>query len=119
VELLDRYIKPERIAWISMGCPVMPLLKPIIRKRHPGSCVLHGEFITGMDGKMRYFKPVRIEMYRFMRNLLTEWHGDAGLYLCMESEDAWEESMEWSPENSETPGYLDQRAIRILGASHL
>jgi spore photoproduct lyase len=121
VELLDRYIKPERIAWISMGClRFMPLLKPIIRKRHPSSCVLHGEFIAGMDGKMRYFKPVRIEMYRFMRNLLTEWHGDAGLYLCMESEDVWEESMEWSPGNSEElAGYLDQRAIRILGASHL
>jgi spore photoproduct lyase len=104
-----------------MGClRFMPLLKPIIRKRHPSSCTLRGEFITGVDGKLRYFKPVRIEMYRFMRNLLSEWHGDAGLYLCMESEDVWEESMGWSPGNSEElAGYLDQRAIRILGASPL
>jgi spore photoproduct lyase len=120
VELLDKYIKPKRIVWISMGClRFMPLLKPIIRKRHPRSCVLHGEFITGVDGKLRYFKPVRIEMYCFMRNLLSEWHPDAGLYLCMESEDVWEESMGWSPGDSEElAAYLDQRAIRILGASH-
>ena len=121
VELLDKYIKPKRIAWISMGClRFMPLLKPIIRKRHPRSCVLHGEFIMGMDGKMRYFKPVRIEMYRFMRNLLSEWHREAGLYLCMESKDVWEESMGWSPGDSdELAAFLDHRAMRILGASPL
>jgi spore photoproduct lyase len=121
VEFLDRHISPKRIAWISMGCfRFMPLLKPIIRKRHPGSCVLHGEFVAGMDGKMRYFKPVRIEMYRFMRDLLSDWHRDAGLYLCMESEDVWEESMGWSPGDSERLcGFMDQRAIKILGASPL
>jgi DNA repair photolyase len=121
VELLDKYIKPKRIAWISMGClRFMPLLKPIIRKRHPRSCVLQGEFVAGMDGKMRYFKPVRIEMYRFMRSLLSEWHRDAGLYLCMESQDVWEESMGWSPGDSEELAtFLDQRAMRILGASPL
>ncbi len=121
IELLHQYIIPKSIAWISMGClRFMPLLKPIIRKRHPGSCVLHGEFIVGRDGKMRYFKPVRIEMYRFIGNLLRQWHQDAGLYLCMESDDVWEESMGWSPADSEgLTAFLDERAMRILGASPL
>jgi hypothetical protein len=55
-----------------------------------------------------------------MRNLLSEWHRDPGLYLCMESGDVWEESMGWSPEDSkELAGFLDQRAMSILGASRL
>ena len=120
VDLLDRHVEPRGIAWISMGClRFMPLLKTVIRRRHPRSCVLRGEFITGLDGKMRYFKPIRVEMYRFMTDLLNEWHRDAGLYLCMESQDVWEESVGWSPGDSEhLAAFLDQRAIRILGASH-
>jgi spore photoproduct lyase len=116
IELLDRYISPRRIAWVSLGClRFMPLLKPIIRKRHPGSRVLRAEFILGVDGKMRYFKPVRIEMYRFMMEHLIQWHSDCGLYLCMESDDVWEMSMGWSPKDSEgLSRYLDQRARKVF-----
>jgi spore photoproduct lyase len=116
IELLDKYISPRKIAWVSLGClRFMPLLKPIIRKRHPESRVLRAEFILGMDGKMRYFKPVRIEMYRFMMEHLIQWHSDCGLYLCMESDDVWEMSMGWSPKDSEgLSRYLDQRARKVF-----
>jgi spore photoproduct lyase len=49
IELMDKYVDPKGIIWISMGSfRFMPGLKPIIRRRHPGSCVLDGEFITGI-----------------------------------------------------------------------
>lgn len=116
IDLMDRYLKPEGIIWISMGSlRFMPDLKPIIRKRHPGTSILDGEFITGLDGKIRYFKPIRIELYDFMRQQLEKWHEDLGLYLCMESDEVWEKSMGWSPLDSKgLKGFLDDRVLKIF-----
>jgi spore photoproduct lyase len=118
IELLDRRIDPRGIIWISMGSfRFMPALKPIIRKRHPTSSVLNGEFVSGLDGKMRYFKPIRIELYDFVRRLLEGWHPDLGLYLCMESDEVWRSSMGWSPETSDgLRHYLDQRVVKFFNA---
>ena len=116
IELMDKYIDPKGIIWISLGSfRFMPGLKPIIRKRHPGSCVLDGEFITGLDGKMRYFKPIRIDLYTFMRESLEKWYQNLGLYLCMESDDVWQKSLKWSPNNSMgLRRYLDRRVVEIF-----
>jgi len=117
LELLDKYIDPKGIIWISLGSlRFMPGLKPIIRRRHPDTCVLDGEFIRGLDGKMRYFKPIRMEIYSYMRANLEKWNPDSGLYLCMESHDVWQKSMGWSPENSNgLKHYLDRRVVEIFG----
>ncbi len=116
IDLMDRYLKTTGIIWISMGSlRFMPDLKPIIYKRHPKTAILDGEFITGLDGKVRYFKPIRIELYQFMRQNLEKWHADAGLYLCMESDEIWRKSMGWSPEDSNgLKGFLDGRVRRIF-----
>jgi len=116
IDLMDQYLKPKGIIWISMGSlRFMPDLKPIIRKRHPGTSILDGEFITGLDGKIRYFKPIRIELYHFMRQHLEKWYSDPGLYLCMESDEVWEKSMGWSPLNSKgLKGFLDERVLKIF-----
>ncbi len=120
VDMLNDLIDPNGIIWISLGClRYMPLLKKVIRKRHPGSHILDGEFIRGFDGKMRYFKPLRINMYAFMSEILNQWHQDLGIYLCMESDEIWQKSLGWSPENSSgLSRYLDQRAIKVFGMSH-
>ncbi len=114
---LAEQIDPTGIIWISMGSfRFMPDLKPIIRKRHPASEILNGEFIVGLDGKMRYFKPIRIELYGFVKQLLEEWHPDLGLYFCMESDDVWRSAMGWSPQTSDgLCGYLDQRVVTFFG----
>jgi len=120
IELLDRYIDPRKVIWVSMGClRYIPYLKSIIRKRHPGTHILDGEFINAEDGKMRYFKPVRLEMYSFMSRNLCKWHDDLGLYLCMESSDIWMSSLGWSPEDTTgLSGYLDKRALKICKISY-
>jgi spore photoproduct lyase len=113
VELMAKYLQPEKILWVSMGClRFLPSLKQIILKRHPESILLDSEFIQGLDGKSRYFKPIRIEMYSYMGDLLKKWAGfDPGLYLCMESDSVWHKSLGWSPGNSERlSDYLDSRA---------
>ncbi len=120
VDMLDDLIDPNGIIWISLGClRYMPLLKKVIRKRHPGSHILDGEFILGFDGKMRYFKPIRISMYNYMSKILNQWHGDLGIYLCMESDEIWQRSLGWSPGNSEgLSRFLDQRVEKVFGMNH-
>jgi len=115
LELLDRYIDPKGVIWISLGClRYMPALKKVIRRRFPRSHILDGEFVRGLDGKMRYIKPLRIEMYAFMKAKLEAW-GVGGLYLCMESSDVWQKSLGWSPGSSEgLSDYLDDRARELF-----
>ena len=119
IEMLDRYIDPDRIIWISLGClRYTPALKSIIRRRHPRTDILNGEFIHGLDGKMRYFKPLRIEIYSFLQEQILKWAGDhSGLYLCMESNDVWREGLGWSPQS--TAGlsfFLDNRVRKLFGS---
>ena len=120
VDLMDDLIDPNGIIWISLGClRYMPFLKKVIRKRHPESHILDGEFILGFDGKMRYFKPIRITMYTYLSEILNQWQNDLGIYLCMESDEIWQRSLGWSPENSEgLSRYLDQRAVKVFGLTY-
>ncbi len=117
VELLDRFVDPSKVIWVSLGClRFMPSLKRVIRRRFPQTRILDGEFLPGLDGKMRYIKPLRIEMYAFMKEKLAQWGMGSGLYLCMESSDVWQKALGWSPENSEGLSvYLDRRAVSAFG----
>lgn len=117
IERMADRLDPKGLIWVSLGCMrYLPELKPIIRSRHPGSRVLNGEFIRGLDGKMRLFKPIRIEMYGFMSENLSLWQKDAALYLCMEGPDVWQSALGWNPEDSSgLSRYLDQRVRRFFG----
>ncbi len=117
IELMDKYIDPKGIIWISMGAlRFMPDLKSVIRKRHPETKILKGEFILGMDGKMRYFKPIRINLFSFMQKALNKWYPDIGLYLCMESDEVWQKSLGWSPKDSDgLSRFLDNRVEKMFG----
>ena len=65
VALLFDHIAAEHIAWISLGAfRFMPPLKRIIADRFPESKIVYGEFVPGLDGKLRYFKPLRIALFR-------------------------------------------------------
>ena len=116
IELLSKHIDPKRVVWISLGSfRYPPSLKSIILSRHPGTMIFQGEFVRAPDGKMRYFKPIRAELYRFMREKLEAWSPDLGLYLCMESRDVWEKAIGWSPESTEVLSrYLDNRVKAIF-----
>lgn len=116
IDLLDRFVDPSKVIWISLGClRYMPALKRVIRARFPESRILDGEFVPGLDGKMRYIKPVRIEMYGFMKKKLAQWGIGSGLYLCMESSDVWQKGLGWSPGTSEGLSlYLDNRAFQVF-----
>ncbi len=109
VEELSTRIPSAQIAWISLGAlRFPPALKGIITTRHPTSRILYEEFIRGLDGKVRYFKPHRSEMFRFLAERLTAKLGrEVPLYLCMESGEVWRKALKKEPEGGEEiEGYL-------------
>jgi spore photoproduct lyase len=116
VHLMERHIDPESIIWVSIGSfRYMPDLKGVIMRRFPETHIFDGEFVPGLDGKIRYFKPVRVEMYAFLSERLRRWHNDLGIYLCMESDEVWRQSLSWSPERSSgLSRYLDDRVRKLM-----
>lgn len=48
------------------------------------------EFIVGIDGKERYFKKIRIDMYKNIVNSIKKY-GDFDIYLGMEPQYIWDE----------------------------
>jgi len=79
------------VAWISLGALRMPdTLKEVIQRRFPDSILPLGELIPAPDGKLRYFKPIRTEMYELMRKWVGELGSDVPVYACMERPEVWE-----------------------------
>lgn len=63
----------RRMAWISMGVlRTTPAPKRTMRERFPAARFLSGEQVPCPDGKMRYFQPLRVAMYRNMRQWVRE-----------------------------------------------
>lgn len=110
-------IDPADIIWISLGTfRFMPALKPIIQKRFPGSQIVYGEFVAGLDGKMRYFKPLRIELYRKIVGWIREVAPNVRTYLCMESNEVWQKVFGFVPaERGGLPHMLDESAAEHCG----
>ena len=117
VEELFASVSPKNIVWISLGTfRFMPSLKSIIEKRFPDSRIIYGEFISGLDGKMRYFKPLRIDLYRKMAACIREYAPDVMIYLCMEDEEVWQKSLGLIPsDRGGLPRMLDESAALKCG----
>lgn len=103
-ETVDRIFsvaRPEDIAWISLGALRYPAaMDDIIRENHPDTRMVLGELLPGIDKKMRYFKSIRIEMFRRMYEWISGHGFQQGLYLCMESDEVWHKAFGWSPGSS-------------------
>jgi spore photoproduct lyase len=109
LEILFSEIPEERIAWVSLGClRFMPDLKGIMQERFPKSRLPLGEWITGMDGKMRYFKPRRVEIYQRMVEKIRSLAPGVTLYLSMESPEVWRRVFGQEPSRAEVCELLDK-----------
>ncbi len=98
VERLFDVVKPQNISWISLGgFRYTPALKPIIRQRFPHSRILGGEFVTCADGKMRYLKPLRVQIYTSMLAKIKRYGRHIPVYLCMDSKQVWQRVYGWTP----------------------
>ena len=99
IERLFRTIPAARILWISLGgLRFMPALKTVIEDRFPDSRIPLGELVPGRDGKLRYFKPLRLELYRKVVGLIKEnGGGNVPVYFCMEDGEVWQKVLKKNP----------------------
>ena len=49
---------------------------------------------------MRYFKPLRINLYRQIIACIREHAPDTVVYLCMEDEEVWRKSLGFAPDDA-------------------
>ncbi len=114
---LFSFVSPKNIVWVSLGSfRFMPALKPMIENRFPKSKIIYGEFITGLDGKMRYFKPLRMKIYQKIIDCIRELAPQTFIYFCMEDEDVWQACMGFSPsERGGLDRMLDEQAVKHCG----
>ncbi len=114
VKRLFSRVSPENVVWISLGTfRFPPSLKTIIQQRFPKSRIVYGEFIPGLDGKMRYFKPLRIALYRKMAAWIREYAPEVTLYFCMEDDEVWFKSLGFVPaDRGGLQRMLDESAVR-------
>jgi len=103
-ELIDelyRHIDPERIAWISLGSlRFPPSMKEKIIERYPNTTIPYSEMVRGMDGKLRYARPLRLPMYKLIYQKLTAVPNPPFIYFCMESRLIWKEVFGKEPESN-------------------
>ncbi len=101
---LFKGINPGNIAWVSLGSlRFPPSLKPVIQERFPLTRIIYEEMVKGLDGKLRYFRPSRLDLYkRIIRSIKENGGEKVPLYLCMESNAIWREALGWVPKGEES-----------------
>lgn len=88
----------RRLSWLSLGVlRETPGLKRRMRERYPQSRLLTGEQVLCPDGKMRYFQPLRVEMYQNMVQWIRRHAPTVKVYLCMESREVWQQVFGFAP----------------------
>ncbi len=110
-ELVDRIfaaVPPDQVAWISLGGLRMPSAqREGIKERFPHSSLPYGELVPAEDGKLRYFKAIRLEMYHSLLGWIREHSPQARVYTCMERPEVWRRVFEGTPpSNRELNDYL-------------
>jgi len=114
VEQLFDAVSLDNISWISLGgFRFAPELKPLIRRRFPQSTILTGEFVPCADGKMRYFKQLRLQLYKSMLAAIKQHGRHIPVYLCMESRQVWNQVYGWTPKLDADVACLCDRRLRI------
>jgi spore photoproduct lyase len=98
VEEIFATIDWRRLSWLSLGVlRETPGLKRVMRDRFPQTRLLTGEQVLCPDGKLRYFQPLRVDMYRKMVKWIRRAAPTAKIYLCMESREVWQQVFGFAP----------------------
>lgn len=113
IDLLFQSVPAESIVYISMGAfRYLPKLKSIGTSRFPGSNIFYQEFIEGLDGKSRYFRPARVRLYQHIYGLLKKKvSSHCCIYFCMESDEIWQQVMGFRPEEKGGLPLMLDRAV--------
>ncbi|MBI3017523.1 MAG: DNA photolyase [Deltaproteobacteria bacterium] len=93
-ELVGQLFSRFNPAWVSLGALRFNAnLRSIAQKRFPNTPLTVGEFVSTPDGKKRYFRQLREELYQTVYGYITKYNRQTPTYLCMENEVVWKNSM--------------------------
>ena len=109
-------VSPDDVAWISAGSfRYTAALKAMIQARFPeDELTRKGEMIKGSDGKHRYFKTVRQEMFSSIKTKIESVDPRLFLYLCMESQAMWQNVFGFVPESGKKLDALFEQRRQYL-----
>lgn len=121
IDQLFAVVHPDSVAWISTGSfRYTRELKETIQARFPDDRLTReGEMVQAADGKSRYFKTIRQEMFSSIKGKIESVDRRLFLYLCMETRRMWQDvfgSVPGSGKNldalfEERRQYLDSRDL--------
>jgi spore photoproduct lyase len=107
-------VNPHGVAWVSLGAlRFTPRLRDIVRRRFPKSRIPYGELVPGHHGKLRYFRPIREEMYARMREWIRQAAPSVFVYLCMENRVAWQHGLGTTPHDTQDLSDQMDSLVRI------
>jgi len=85
----------KNTAWISLGTlRYVPGFKQVVEQRFAENLMFYeGEFFVDTDGKLRYPRELRIDMYNKMIGWIRSFNTSCWIYPCMEPEEVWKKTV--------------------------
>jgi len=102
IEEMISSVPESSVEYISVSTfRFIPELLDIVRSKFDRSLLLQKEYVKTLDGKMRYFKPLRVQMLNFFITEVRKHWKDVFIYFCMEHESVWKKIMGFDPKERE------------------
>ena len=95
IQQIYEHLQPEGIeSFVIGGFRYSPILGNRIGERFPSNSLLLPEFVRCKDGKHRYFRPLRVSLYRQIVRQILAHDPEARIHLCMETDQVRKEVFE-------------------------
>jgi len=100
IDKIYRTLPKERIAWFSLSTlRFRPEVKSAAAERFPRARIYAEEFVRDRDGKYRYPRKLRRTLQKFLMETIRRKDPEAKIYLCMERDFLWQETLGFRPES--------------------
>lgn len=98
IEKMVNSVPESSVEYISVSTfRFLPELLDIVRSKFDQSLLLQSGYVKTLDGKMRYFKSLRVHMLDFFVKEVRKHWKDVFIYFCMEHESVWNKIMGFDP----------------------
>ena len=87
IQQIYEHLLPDGIeSFVIGGFRYSPILGNRIKERFPSNSLLLPDFVRCQDGKYRYFRPLRVSLYRELVTRIRGHDPKALIHLCMETD---------------------------------
>jgi spore photoproduct lyase len=102
IDTMFKLLDGNKIVWISIGgFRYAAGFKEAVNEVFLNQDLTAEEMFPGTDGKFRYLRFERESFYRAMYNQIKLYSSKPFVYLCMETEQVWQNSFGFSPKSTD------------------